>query len=194
MQTSSGAKAPRLPYNHGEPIWRCRYDVVAVVVFLIAGMILWVGMPSRTHAFAVDLPSTDLNEMLSELEPADQIRHTLSPKADGSIEWNGETVTTAELREQIYHGITQTIEPQIIFIPDAEASYDLSVRVLYLVKRSGVAKLCFGGLEEHRHFYPGPAAYRLSSSLVNIEVDYIEPLPDPPQCSNPEAYLASIWP
>ena len=191
MRSNARRPAPRLPYDHGEPVWRCRYDVVAVVVFLIAGMLVWVDIPNRTHAFTLDLPTT---QMLEWRESTGEPRHTLSPKADGSIEWNGVPVTIDQLEEQIHHGLNQMIEPEIVFIPDGEASYDLSARVLYLTRKSGVTKLCFGGLEEHRNFDSDTASYLLSTSIVMLEVDDIEPLPNPPACSNPEAYLDSVWP
>ena len=44
------------------------------------------------------------------------------------------------------------VEPELQFEPEAEASYDLSAKVLNIIKGSGVTKFGFVGNEKYRVF------------------------------------------
>ena len=49
-------------------------------------------------------------------------------------------------------------EPELQYQPDAQASYDLSVKVLNIIKQSGVTKFGFVGNEQFRSFDKAPGA------------------------------------
>lgn len=187
MQSSARRSSPHLPYDHGEPIWRCRYDVLAVVIFMIAGLVIWVDAPMQTHALTFDIPTDGaFDSPLSLANHDDELAHVLSPRADGSIEWNGELVTQSQLLDLLYDGLLQQIEPRIVFVPDFNASYDLSANTLVLVKRSGVTKFCFGELEKHQLFGSEPTRGRLQTTYIIRDIEPIEPMPNPPECSVPD--------
>ena len=46
----------------------------------------------------------------------------------------------------------EAVEPEIQFEPEARASYEISARVLNLIKASGVTKFGFVGNEQYRVF------------------------------------------
>jgi biopolymer transport protein ExbD len=48
-----------------------------------------------------------------------------------------------------------TPEPELQFEPEANASYDLSAKVLQVIKQSGVTKFGFVGNEKYRVFGSG---------------------------------------
>ena len=47
------------------------------------------------------------------------------------------------------------VEPELQFEPEALASYELSARVLQIIKQSGVTKFGFVGNEKYRVFGTG---------------------------------------
>ena len=48
--------------------------------------------------------------------------------------------------------LTFAVEPELQFEPEANASYDLSAKVLNIIKGSGVTKFGFVGNEKYRVF------------------------------------------
>ena len=74
----------------------------------------------------------------------------LSP--DNLILWNGTAINESELVANLNTSKTFAVEPELQFEPDQQASYDLSIRVLNLIKASGVTKFGFVGNEKYREF------------------------------------------
>lgn len=127
---------------------------------------------------------------LPEREREEQTVHVLSPKVNGRIDWNGEPVMVAELREHLRLGLYEDTEPLVVFAPDGNASYDLAAQVLGVVKESGITKFCFGGLEAHRHFGREDTPYRLDLTILPPKnSEPIVPHTEPPRCSLPPETL-----
>ncbi len=178
-------------------ISKADYSVIAFVTFLAFGIIELATIPPTTHVRLVDMPVRGPLESslldFNEIEHSASARntHLLAPQRSGAIEWNGEAVTLVELRQLAIRGLYEEIEPQIVFIPDADASYGLSAKAINIVMSAGVTKFCFGGLANHRQFGSETPSYRLGLSLLlppNIEVP--PPLGEPMQCSMPEKRTA----
>jgi biopolymer transport protein ExbD len=55
----------------------------------------------------------------------------------------------------LQQSLTFAVEPELQFEPEANASYDLSARVLSLIKNSGVTKFGFVGNDKYRQFGSG---------------------------------------
>ena len=64
-------------------------------------------------------------------------------------------ITMSELATNLQQSLTIDPEPELQFEPEALASYDLSARVLNVIKASGVTKFGFVGNEKYRTFGSG---------------------------------------
>ncbi len=148
---------------HGEPLSRAN----SLPILLFFTTLVVVGLTFERvpiHVLTFDLPIADPAEPLPRT-PQEEA-HRLSPTRFGTIEWDGETVSPSELVHHLDDGMRQPIEPRIVFAPDGDASYDLAVKVLNIVKNSGVTKLCFGELERYRDFSKDSPQYRLNLTLI----------------------------
>lgn len=175
--------------------------MVAGVLFALAGTLLWATYKNPTHAVTIGLPGPTYFNLPQRDPSTETVVNVVSPQEDGTIEWNGEVVTEEQLWNQIIYSLTHQVEPGLVFAPEPEASYELTLKVIALVRRSGVTKFCFAELEEHRHFNTGGLPNLLVTrfpveSTVLLEIDPIEPLPTPPTCSIPdERYMLAqpLW-
>ncbi|MEN7537501.1 ExbD/TolR family protein [Aurantiacibacter flavus] len=140
-------------------------------ILLFLSTLVMVGLTFERvpiHVLTFDLPLADPAYGLPR--PPEEKTHLLSPTRFGSIEWDGKSITTSELIRHLQDGMRQPIEPRIVFAPDGNASYELAVRVLKIIKDSGVTKLCFGELERYREFAKDSQQYRLNLTLIAPEV------------------------
>ena len=122
-------------------------------VLLVLLIMFIITIPVATHAVNIDLPSPDPNP-----PPQDQIdpvvnKIVLSP--EGEILWNGDAINQSQLVRNLNVTLNMQPEPELQFEPDANASYDLSVKVLNVIKASGVTKFGFVGNDKYRSFGTG---------------------------------------
>ncbi len=68
------------------------------------------------------------------------------------ILWNGEVLDESELVRNLNLTREMATEPELQFEPEGTASYELSARVLNVIKASGVSKFGFVGNERYRTF------------------------------------------
>jgi biopolymer transport protein ExbD len=71
------------------------------------------------------------------------------------ILWNGDRIDQNELVRNLQETLAFDIEPELQFEPEPRASYDLSAKVLNIIKGSGVTKFGFVGNEKYREFGKG---------------------------------------
>ena len=122
-------------------------------VLLVLLIMFIITIPVATHAVNIDLPSPDPNP-----PPQDQIdpvvnKIVLSP--EGEILWNGDAINQSQLVRNLNVTLNMQPAPELQFEPDANASYDLSVKVLNVIKASGVTKFGFVGNDKYRQFGTG---------------------------------------
>jgi len=103
-----------------------------------------------THAVNIDLPVAT-----NEPPPPDMIdpivnKIVLTPQ--GEILWNATPINDGELVRNLQQTLNFSVEPELQFEPEANASYDLSAKVLNIIKGSGVTKFGFVGNEKYRSF------------------------------------------
>ncbi|MBA4165584.1 MAG: biopolymer transporter ExbD, partial [Erythrobacter sp.] len=102
-----------------------------------------------THSVDIDLPS-------SESPPPDVIVEPIINKLvltqDNRILWNAEEINQGQLVSLLQDSLTLSVEPELQFEPEAQASYDLSAKVINIIKASGVTKFGFVGNEKYRVF------------------------------------------
>jgi biopolymer transport protein ExbD len=120
-------------------------------VLLVLLIVFIMSIPIATHAIAIDLPTpsppTDA--------PVDPVKNKIVLTTNNEILWNGAAITPNELVSNLQTSLTYAVEPELQFEPEATASYDLSAKVLNIIKQSGVTKFGFVGNEKYRIFGKG---------------------------------------
>ena len=125
-------------------------------VLLVLLIMFIITIPVATHSVDIDLPQPNPNP-----PPEDQIdpiqNKIVITQAD-EILWNGDVIGQDELVRNL--NLTREIvpEPELQFEPEGLASYELSARVLNVIKASGVTKFGFVGNERYRTFGAGGVA------------------------------------
>ena len=117
-------------------------------VLLVLLIVFIMSIPVATHSIDIDLPtpSPPTDEII------DPIKNKIVLTQANEILWNGETITDGQLVGNLQQTLTFATEPELQFEPEPQASYDLSAKVLNIIKRSGVTKFGFVGNEKYRVF------------------------------------------
>lgn len=125
-------------------------------VMLVLLIMFIITIPVATHSTDVDLPVPNPTP-----PPPDLIKPTVNKVVltrNGEILWNGIPQTTNQLVTDLQATLAMTPEPELQFQPEPEASYDLSAKVLNIIKGSKVTKFGFVGNEQFYQFEKAPAA------------------------------------
>lgn len=117
-------------------------------VLLCLLIIFIMSIPVATHSVDIDLP-TPSTQPLPEIDP---VKNKLVLNGAGQILWNGNAVSEGDLVALLQQSRSLPVEPELQFEPEARASYQISARVLNLIKASGVTKFGFVGNEQYRVF------------------------------------------
>jgi biopolymer transport protein ExbD len=123
-------------------------------VLLVLLIVFIMSIPIATHAIQIDLPVADPNPPPNMVDP---VKNKIVLTADNQILWNGTPITDSTLVANLQTSLTFSVEPELQFEPEALASYDLSAKVLNIIKQSGVTKFGFVGNEKYRVFGKGAA-------------------------------------
>lgn len=118
-------------------------------VMLVLLIMFIITIPVATHSVDIDLPASQDNP---EPPPVDPIKNKIVLTVRGEILWNGEPISGGQLQENLNSSKLINPEPELQFEPEALASYDLSAKVLQVIKASGVTKFGFVGNEKYRSF------------------------------------------
>jgi biopolymer transport protein ExbD len=118
-------------------------------VLLVLLIVFIMSIPIATHAVSIDLPVADPNPPPNMVDP---IKNKIVLTPDNQILWNGTAITPNTLVANLQTSLTYAVEPELQFEPEASASYDLSAKVLNIIKQSGVTKFGFVGNEKYRVF------------------------------------------
>ena len=136
-------------HSSGEPLSEMNTTPL-IDVLLVLLMVLILSIPMATHTLDIPLPGDDPRPVLPE--PINLVRNKVVLTTPGEILWNGSEVSSRELFALLQQTARLPIEPELQFEPEADASYDLSARVLEIIKGSGVTKFGFVGSEKYRIF------------------------------------------
>ena len=121
-------------------------------VLLVLLIMFIITIPVATHSVDIDLPQGDPPPQDIIIDP---IKNKLVLTQDDQILWNAEVINGSQLRTLLAETTAMAVEPELQFEPEANASYDLSARVLQIIKGSGVTKFGFVGNEKYRVFGSG---------------------------------------
>ncbi|MFM5915932.1 MAG: ExbD/TolR family protein [Novosphingobium sp.] len=119
--------------------------LVLLVVFILA-------VPAAVNEVQIELPAAG---PAIEHPPVDPHRNTIVIDASGEIDWNGQTVTRAQLSWLLVSSRRLRPEPELRFKPDAMVPYEAAAQVLNLIRRSGVS--AFGFVDNERYASFGKA-------------------------------------
>lgn len=134
--------------DDGSPMMEMNMTPLIDVLLVLLIMFI-ITIPVATHSVDIDLPQPDPNPPPVFIDP---IKNKLVLTQDNQILWNAEPITGGQLRTLLAESLTIDPEPELQFEPEALASYDLSARVLNIIKASGVTKFGFVGNEKYRVF------------------------------------------
>ena len=115
-------------------------------VLLVLLIMLVITIPVATNQMEFDLPSGWPHG------PVYPTVNRLSVSGDEAITWNGTPVTQQQLAANLSATAAMRPEPELQFHPEADASYDLSARLLHLIKQSHVTRFGFVGNEQFAEF------------------------------------------
>ena len=118
-------------------------------VLLVLLIMFIITIPVATHSVDIDLPAPSTTPPDVTVEPD---KNKLVLTATDEILWNGNSIDQGQLRTLLDQSTQMAVEPELQFEPEPLASYDLSAKVLQLIKVSGVTKFGFVGNERYRTF------------------------------------------
>ncbi|KLE34422.1 ExbD/TolR family protein [Aurantiacibacter luteus] len=140
--------------DDGSPMMEMNMTPLIDVLLVLLIMFI-ITIPVATHAVNIDLPAPSNTP---DQPPVDPIKNKIVLTPTDQILWNGQAINDNQLVGNLQQSLTYAVEPELQFEPEANASYDLSARVLNIIKASGVTKFGFVGNEKYRQFDCGGCA------------------------------------
>ena len=114
-------------------------------VMLVLLTLLIITIPIQSHAVKLDMPQPNQ-------KPPDVIPESveLGIDFDGTITWNGTTVTIPELDSYLKNETTKATPAEIHVSPNRLATYDKVAEVLAHAQRIGVTHIGFVGIDQYQ--------------------------------------------
>ena len=119
-------------------------------VMLVLLIMFIITIPVATHSIDIDLPVATPPD--TPPPPVDPIRNKIVLTYDDKIMWNGNQIDGPMLQRLLAETTRIDPEPELQYQPEPQASYDLSARVLQVIKASKVTKFGFVGNEQYAQF------------------------------------------
>jgi biopolymer transport protein ExbD len=119
-------------------------------VMLVLLIMFIITIPVATHSIDIDLPVPA--PPTNTPPPVDPIKNKVVITPDNKILWNGNQIDGPMLAGNLKESLTFATEPELQFQPDPQAGYDLSAKVLQIIKASHVTKFGFVGNEQYSEF------------------------------------------
>lgn len=132
----------------GEPMMDMNMTPLIDVLLVLLIMFI-ITIPVATHSVDIDLPQPNPNPPPVTVEP---VKNKLVLTAQEQILWNGTPITENDLVTILQQSLAMKPEPELQFEPEPLAPYDLSAKVLQIIKASGVTKFGFVGNDKYRDF------------------------------------------
>jgi biopolymer transport protein ExbD len=110
-----------------------------VDVMLVLLIIFMITAPLMTHKVKVVLPKASLSIKTEVKTPP----VTLTVKNDGSLYWNDEPATTAQLEQKLAVTVQLTPQPEVDVRADKDTKYGVINAAVQMVRHSGMRKVAF---------------------------------------------------
>jgi biopolymer transport protein ExbD len=117
-------------------------------VMLVLLIMFVITIPVATNSIDLDLPSGEISDPV-DMNP---LKNKVVVTPDGRLLWNGTQIDSATLNAALRATTRMTPEPELQFQPDAEAGYELSAKVMEVIKASQVSRFGFVGNEQFASF------------------------------------------
>jgi len=137
--------------DDGEPMMEMNTTPLIDVMLVLLIMFI-ITIPVATHAVNIDLP---VATPPTKIPPPKTDKNKVVLTGGNQILWNGQAVTDGQLLSLLQQTLTYAVEPELQFQPEPQAPYDLSAKVLNIIKGSGVTKFGFVGNEMYSEFGKG---------------------------------------
>ena len=134
--------------DDGSPMMEMNMTPLIDVLLVLLIMFI-ITIPVATHSIDIDLPQPNPNPPPDMVDP---IKNKIVLTPQNQILWNGEPISDSTLVANLQTSMAYAVEPELQFEPEPQASYDLSARVLSIIKASGVTKFGFVGNEKYGVF------------------------------------------
>ncbi|GAB4478857.1 ExbD/TolR family protein [Erythrobacter tepidarius] len=132
----------------GEPMMDMNMTPLIDVLLVLLIMFI-ITIPVATHSVDIDLPQGNPPPQDIVVDP---VKNKLILTQTDQILWNGTPVDSGQLVTLLSETTRMAVEPELQFEPEPLASYDISAKVLQIIKSSGVTKFGFVGNEKYRQF------------------------------------------
>lgn len=125
-------------------------------VMLVLLIMFIITIPVATHSVDIDLPPPPPPN--TPPPPINPVKNKLVVTWDNKIIWQpgaaagGIPMTQSQVLQTLEQTKAMNPEPELQFQPEAQASYELSARVLRIIKATGVSKFGFVGNEAYAQF------------------------------------------
>jgi biopolymer transport protein ExbD len=120
---------------------RARFSLLAPATLCIVASLL---------SACTSNPAADSEASGNASSVVDPIVNKITITSESEIRWNGEPITFEDLKANLKRSTTLSPEPELQFVPDPQANYDLAAKVLNAAKDAGVTKFGFVGNEKCR--------------------------------------------
>ncbi len=140
--------------DDGEPMMEMNTTPLIDVMLVLLIMFI-ITIPVATHAVSIDLPAPTPPPLIP---PPKTDKNKVVLTSTNQILWNGSAVTDGQLLSLLQTSMTYPVEPELQFQPEPQAAYDISAKVLNIIKGSGVTKFGFVGNEMYSEFGKAPNA------------------------------------
>jgi biopolymer transport protein ExbD len=134
-------------YNHSDQPMMEMNTTPLIDVMLVLLIMFIMTIPLTTHSVEVALPGGSV-----PIERIDPTKNHIVLTRDNAIMWNGAPIAAAQLLPLLKASLALPIEPELQFQPEADASYDVSARVLAIIKSSQVTRFGFVGNDQFAEF------------------------------------------
>ena len=125
-------------------------------VMLVLLIMFIITIPVATHSTDIDLPVPNPND--PPPPPIKPVVNKVVLTRNGEILWNGSPLNGGQLVQNLKGTLAMNPEPELQFQPEQDASYDLTAKVLNIIKGSKVTKFGFVGNEAYSEFDKAPNA------------------------------------
>ncbi|MDR3099590.1 MAG: biopolymer transporter ExbD [Paraburkholderia sp.] len=109
-----------------------------VDVMLVLLIIFLVTIPAMQHAVKIDLPHAS-----SQPDVVKPAHRDIAVRADGSMLWDDQPVTDAELRAKLADAARMTPQPELHLRADRTVPYERVADVMSAAQAGGLTKLAF---------------------------------------------------
>jgi biopolymer transport protein ExbD len=131
--------------GEGEPMMDINTTPLIDVMLVLLIMFI-ITIPVMTHAVKLDMPRPNPNELENPIPPE---VINLEIDFDGTVLWNGTTVTSLNTLEGYFRTeAAKDPQPELHVRPNKRVKYDYVAKVLALAQRQRIQKIGFVGMEQ----------------------------------------------